>query len=581
MSTEITIERIIHSDMLTCAPDTLLSEAAQRMVKARCSSILVAKDGAIVGIWTEHDALALDMSAPQAFQAPIAQHMTAPVKTIHVNTGLGEAAQRFREEKVRHFLAVDDAGEHRGIVTQTDIVANQGIEYYLSLRKVKSVLNDKHPVISSTEPLDAAVKAMHAGRFDALLVQYPDGSHGILTERDVMRLIGGSKPPASAGELASRPLVCVAVDASLYHTRKLFTEKRIRHLGVTGSDGHLLGLVTFSGLLESIEHDYVRQLRETLKELERSLALSQQHHRLATKVFESTFEGIMVTNARNIIESVNPAFTQITGFMAHEVIGKTPAILSSGRHDALFYRKMHEELAANGHWQGEIWNRRRNGEIYPEWLTINTVRNDGGQIVNHVGVFSDITKRKAAEEQILFLAHHDGLTSLPNRGLFVDRLRHAIAHAHRNREKVAVMYLDLDQFKQINDTLGHHMGDQLLQVVAQRLTACVREDDTVARLGGDEFTIILEAIAHAGDVSPVAQKIIDALSQPMRLDGNELAVTVSIGVSLYPVDSEEPDDLIKYADTAMYVAKKTGRNNFQFFAAAMKEQERPRRATEA
>lgn len=581
MPADITIERIIHPHILTCAPNTLLSEAAQRMMDARCSSILVAKDGAIVGIWTEQDALALDMSTPQTFHSPIAQHMTSPVKTIHVKTGLGEAAQRFREERVRHFLAVDDTGAHKGIVTQTDVVISQGIEYYLSLREVKSVLNRRYPIIPGTAPLDETVKNMRAGRFDAVITEYPDGNYGILTERDVVRLISGGKPLANVGELASRPLICVSSNASLYHARNLLLEKHIRHLGVTDGDGQLLGLLTFAELLTSIEHDYVHQLREALKEREHSLAISQQHQRLTTKVFESTFEGIMVTNAENVIESVNPAFTQITGFKAHEVIGKTPVILSSGKHDESFYRKMREDIGVIGHWQGEIWNRRRNGELYLEWLTINTVRNDDGQVVNYVAVFSDITKRKAAEEQMLFLAHHDGLTSLPNRGLFVERLRHAIAHAHRNREKVAVMFLDLDKFKQINDTLGHHVGDQLLQVVAQRLTTCVREDDTVARLGGDEFTVILESIANTGDVPHVAQKIIDSLSRPMLLDGHEITVTVSVGISLYPADSEQSDDLIKYADTAMYLAKKGGRNNFQFFIAAMKEQALPRRGVDA
>lgn len=568
MQETITLERIVHPDMLTCTADTLLSEAARRMTAARCSSILVTQNGAIVGIWTERDALALDMSDPLAFQAPIGDHMASPVKTIHIGADLGEAAVRFREEKVRHLLAVDDDGTVRGIVTQTDIVLNQGIEYYLSLRQVESVLNDGYPVVASAVPLDAAVRKMHAGRFDALLVAYPDGSHGILTERDVLHRVGSDQALSEVGESASRPLVCVAIDASLYHARKLLVEKQLRHLGVIGSDGCLRGLVAFSDILSNIESDYIHQLREALKEHEHSLALSQQHLRLAAKVFECTQEGIMVTNARRIVESVNPAFTQITGYKAHEVIGKTPAILSSGRHDAAFYRKMQKELAANGHWQGEIWNRRRSGEIYPEWLTINTIRNTSGEAVNFVGVFSDITKRKAAEKQMQFLAYHDGLTGLPNRELFFDRLEHAIAHAHRNRRMVAVMFLDLNKFKQINDTLGHHVGDQLLQRVAQRLTASVREDDTVARLGGDEFTVVLESIVQAGDVSSVARKIMAALSQPMQLDEHEIDVTTSIGISLYPTDGEQPEALIKCADTAMYLAKQDGRNNFRFFSAA-------------
>jgi diguanylate cyclase (GGDEF)-like protein/PAS domain S-box-containing protein len=569
---EVTIERIIRPHILTCPPDTPLSEAAHHMVEAGCSSILVAQEGQLIGIWTEQDALALDLASPQSFDTPIAQHMSAPVKTIDVKTSLGEAAMRFREEKVRHFLVVGDNGERKGIITQSDIVINQGVEYYLTLRKVKSVLSRRYPVMAAEAALADAVKKMRASRLDALIVEYPEeGGYGILTERDVVRLIGKAQSLSSVGEVASRPLLSINGDDSLHRARKLFLEKHIRHLGVTDDNGKLMGLASFSGLLESIESDYVHQLRETLKEREHSLAISQQYQRLAAQVFQSTLEGIMVTNTRNIIESVNPAFTQITGYLAHEVIGKTPSIISSGRHDAAFYQTMHEAITTHSHWQGEIWNRRRNGEIYPEWLTINAVRNDEGQVVNYVGVFSDISKRKAAEEQMLFLANHDGLTSLPNRGLFIERLNHAVARAHRTKDKIALLFLDVDNFKKINDTQGHHIGDQLLQLVAQRLSSCVREGDTVARLGGDEFTILLESINQPDDVPPIARKIIEALTQPMQLDGQELVVGASIGISLYPRDSEIPAELIKCADTAMYNVKKSGRNNFRFFSADMNE----------
>jgi len=573
MSSDITIEQIVQPQILTCTPDTPLSEAALRMATARCSSILIAEGDEIIGIWTEQDAVALSAFDSATLRAPISQHMTSPVKTLHCNTFVGEAAMRFREEKLRHFLVVDDAGHYLGIITQSDIVINQGIEYYIALREVKSVLKRQHLAVPGDTPLNEAMKRMYAGHFDAVVTLYPDGSHGILTERDIVRLIGNNQPLASIGELAKRPLISVASSASLYHARTLFTDHGIRHLGVTGKDGELLGLVTFSDILESIEYDYVHQLRETLKEREHSLAISQQHLRLATKVFESTFEGIMVTSADNVIESVNPAFTRITGFNAHEVIGKTPALLSSGRHDGDFYRKMRQSLDETGHWQGEIWNRRKNGEVYPEWLTINTVKNADGLVTNYIAIFSDISKRKAAEEQMRFLAHHDALTSLPNRILFVERLSHAIAHAQRNQKLVAVMFLDLDDFKQVNDTLGHHVGDQLLQVIAQRLTDCVRAEDTVARLGGDEFTVILEELADAAAVAPIASKIIDTLSQPMILEGQEIVITTSLGISLYPEAGDQPDLLIKHADIAMYQAKEGGRNNFQFYTAALENQD--------
>ena len=569
VTTDLSIERILQPDLLTCGPETPLCEAARRMVRARCSSIAIMAQHTVIGIWTEHDALALDMDDPSVFQSPIVLHMSTPVKTLPAATRLGEAALRFREEQVRHFLVVDETGHAKGIVTQTDVVINQGVEYYLSLREIHSVLNGGYPIVASTLPLNEAVSQMHAQALDAMVVTYPDGSHGILTERDVIRLISTPRPHASVGDLASHPLICIDAHTSLFHARHVFADKHIRHLGVQGRQGELLGLVTFSDLLSSIEDDYVHQLRITLKEREHSLARSLQHQRLAAKVFESTLEGIVVTNAQRIIESVNPAFTQITGYAAHEVIGQSPALLASGRHDAEFYTRMWCELTNHGHWQGEIWNRRRNGEIYPEWITINTVRNDEGEVVNYVGVFSDITRRKAAEEQMHFLAYHDGLTGLPNRGLFLDRLHHAVAHAHRKGDMVAVMFIDLDNFKPVNDTLGHQVGDQLLQHVAQRLVTSVREADTVARMGGDEFTVILESIQDTEAVTRVVRKLIRTVGEPLHIDGHAITVTVSVGISLYPLTSAHADDLLRHADMAMYRVKHSGRNDFHFFSTEL------------
>lgn len=565
MPNDITIESILHTEILACAPDTPLAQAAALMVEAHCSSILIEERGKMVGIWTEQDALVLDVFDTGVFEKPIAGFMSSPVKTIGINTCIGEAALRFREEGVRHFLVVDHLGKHRGIVTQSDIVMNQGIEYYVAMREVKSVLNPRHVVISGTAQLGDAVRLMIQEGCNALITQCPDGGYGILTERDIVRHISSGLSLKQVGELASRPLLSVPSSSSLYNARKLFIKRHIRHLGVTGEDGELLGLVTFSDILASIEYDYVSQLRETLREREQSLAISNQQLRLAAKAFESTFEGIMVTNANNVIESVNPAFTQITGYNAHEVIGKMPSLLSSGRHDHAFYQKMRDTLAATGLWQGEIWNKRRNGDIYAEWLTINAVRDDDGDVTNYVAVFSDITMRKAAEDQMRFLAHHDALTSLPNRSLLMERLRRAIPHAQRNKKKVAVVFLDLDRFKRINDTLGHQAGDLLLRIVAQRLTACVRAEDTVARQSGDEFVLVLEEIQDADALPPVARKIITSLSQPMTLEGQDTTITTSIGISLFPDHGSDPDDLIKHADSAMYLAKEDGRNNFKFF----------------
>ena len=564
--TETTLRSLIYHSLLSCAAATPLAEAARRMVEAQRSSILVEDQGKIVGIWTERDALTVVFSTPETGQSPISLSMSSPVKTIHIDTRIGDAASRFRRENVRHFLVIDDFGEPKGIVSQSDVVSNQSVEYYISLRDVKSVFNRKPLILPSTTPAPQAIQEMQQNNFDAIVVEGPGGSHGIFSERDVLKLIGSGQPASTIGKLATFPLISVPASSSLYQARKQFIENNIRHLGVSGDDGELLGLISYADILANIEGEYIRELGEALKERDERLAISNRHLRLAAKVFESTFEAIFVTNADQLIESVNPAFTMITGYQAHEVIGKKPAILASGKHDSAFYESMHKALALVGHWQGEIWNRRRDGEIYVQWITINAVKNDAGEVSNYVAVFSDITHRKAAEERLSFLAQHDALTRLPNRVLLEDRLLRAISHAQRNNQKLAVIFLDLVDFKKVNDSFGHHAGDQLLQIVAQKLSACVRAEDTVARLGGDEFVMLLEEISAEDNIPLIAKKILDSLSRPVMLEGREVSVGSSIGISLYPEDGQDVDDLIRNADAAMYQAKMQGGNTFCFYA---------------
>lgn len=290
---------------------------------------------------------------------------------------------------------------------------------------------------------------------------------------------------------------------------------------------------------------------------------------LAATVFDASSDAIMISDTKNCIIAVNAAFCDITGYSEAEIIGRTPAVLTSGRHDADFYRSMWHSLKESGKWIGEVWNRRKNGEIYAEWLTINTVKNNRGEITHYVAIFADITEHKQAEEHMRHLAHYDVLTDLPNRVLFYDRLGQALIKAQRSRSKSAVMFLDLDRFKVINDTLGHSIGDLLLQEVAQRLTDCVRQGDTVSRMGGDEFVILLPELGDADDAYLVAQKLLNAASRPFVLQGHELQVSASIGISFYPDDGANAETLMKNADVAMYRAKEVGRNNYQFYHADM------------
>lgn len=297
-----------------------------------------------------------------------------------------------------------------------------------------------------------------------------------------------------------------------------------------------------------------------LKETEASL-------RQDAAIFDSTREGVMLTDINLRILKVNPAFSLITGYNPADVLGKTPAILHSGRHDARFYANMWASIIQSGYWQGEIWNRRQNGEIYPQLLSISAITDQAGQVVSYVGVFTDISKLKASESKLEFLAHHDPLTGLPNRLLLMSRLEHALVSAQRNNKFLAVLMIDLDRFKEVNDSLGHLAGDELLQQVGKRILSRLRSVDMVCRLGGDEFTVLLEDIAHADDAARIANEIIASVSEPWQLNsGHEVRIGASVGISLYPAHGDSAEHLIQHADTALYQAKSEGRGRFKYFS---------------
>ena len=319
---------------------------------------------------------------------------------------------------------------------------------------------------------------------------------------------------------------------------------------VIDAQGHVLGTVGFAQDIT-----------------ERKLIEAELH--LAATAFESQ-EGMMITDANNVIMRVNYAFTQITGYSAEEAIGQTPKLLKSGRHDSEFYKEMWQTINTTGKWQGEVWDRHKNGDLYPKWLTISAVKDKTGKVTNYIGSHIDITERKANEEQIHRLAFYDPLTELPNRRLLQDRLFHAMSSSDRNGQNCALLLIDLDHFKIINDSLGHLRGDQLLQRVADRLKSCVRQGDTVARLGGDEFVIMLEglneqAMHAASEAEFIGQKVLVTLCQPYRLGMGEVVNTPSIGITLFSGHQQLPDDLFKQADIAMYQAKNEGRNTLRFF----------------
>ncbi len=312
-----------------------------------------------------------------------------------------------------------------------------------------------------------------------------------------------------------------------------------------------------------IEFDWGRLTLGIFRDISERKCMENQL-RLNATVFEHTAESILITDAERTIITVNPAFTKLTGYLPEEVVGKTPAILKSGRHTKDFYRRMWDSLNEKGEWQGEIWDRRKDGKLFPAWLTLSAARDETGRTIHYVGIFSDISAIKESQSRIEFMATHDTLTGLPNRSLLYDHIHQAIAHASRQQEPFALMFIDLDNFKAVNDAFGHDLGDHLLQEAARRINGCMRAEDTLARLGGDEFTALISS-ADRESAAATAQRIVEALAPPFSLNGNEVSVTASIGISLHPADGTDRHALMKCADAAMYRAKGMGKNTFRFF----------------
>lgn len=320
-------------------------------------------------------------------------------------------------------------------------------------------------------------------------------------------------------------------------------------------------------------------LRANVREAFERFDLSQQSIHFS-KIFENSMEGVLITDQNAVIQAVNPAFSSITGYQPAEVIGHTPAMLKSGQHGEEFYQEMWAILREKGKWAGEVWNRRKNGETYPEWLNITPIRDSQGNVTQYVGLFSDITERKRNEERLRHHAFHDALTNLPNRLLLSENLELAVSQAERSGQQVAVLMLDLDNFKYVNDTFGHDFGDRLLLAVTERIKGVIRKGDTLARMGGDEFSLLLPQVRDANEAVAVIEKLFGEMNLPFSVGKNELKVTASIGISFYPQDGANSEELLKSVGSALARAKEEGGNTYVFFTQEMTERAKERMVVE-
>lgn len=578
LSEEPQVGSLVNSGLLTCNPELELRKVALRMHKAQVSCILITRGEQLLGIWTEGDTRKLDFTDPELLAQPIKSLMSSPVISIPYDTKLSEASAFMKERGLRRLLVLNKNGEPLGVLTQSDLVRHQGVENYLLMRNVGSSIRNKPLFLSHDLDLAEAVKQLQYARAEAAVVVRSIGlPPSIITERDLISVLAQEYKHLSLSDIANHDLVCVAEDTSLLYAIEFLREHNFRHLGVYALDDNgevtkeVIGLLSFTDILASIEYEYVNQLRVALEARDSALKASTEHLLLAQKVIEASLDGIIITNKQGIIQAVNPSFTTLTGYSAEEALGRTPAMLSSGKHDASFYQNMWQSMLRQGYWQGEIYNRRKNGENYVEWLTVTAIRNNKGEIRQFAAIFSDISDRKQKEKQIHSLAYYDELTGLANRRLMIDRIKTALGNANYQQHKMGLLFLDLDLFKRINDSLGHQAGDEVLVKIARRLELGIREGDSVARIGGDEFVILVPEVDNVYELESLAARLTNILTQPLTVQKNQLVVSTSIGISVFPNDGKTVDSLLKHADTAMYRAKEAGRNNYCFYNYQMGE----------
>lgn len=569
------VAAICQAEIITVELGQPLLEAVNLMAQHNIGSVLVEEAARPAGLLTR--GRAMQLMVQDSRDTRIGASMLAPVLQVDANLSVDELGLEFVSQSASHAVVIGSGGQWVGIVSQSDIVNSQGLEHDLFLKSLEEITNFNVLRLTPECSLRYAIERLRSVNYTAMLVGGDASGWKIMTETDVIRLLAEAVDldrPLSTLELPD--LVSVDSRLSLYNVRRYFREHNFRHIGVEDQHGRVIGLASYGDILRSVELDYIYRLRELLHDKSRALQQSQHNLRLVEQVIDASREGILITDAKGHIQSVNPAFTAITGYEAWEALGRTPNMLSSGRHDHQFYQQLWQTLNQEGRWQGEIWNRRKDGGVYPEWLSITAVENDAGKVTQYVAIFHDLTETKRSEARMQRLAWFDSVTGLANRRLFHDRLQMALNYAREQQQPLALLALDLDMFKQVNDRLGHEGGDRILKQIAGRIESALQDCGTAARPSGDEFYILLTELQDQADISACLDRISRALSLPFLVDEHELRIRGSIGVAIYPGDAEEPEQLMRAAEVALQHAKESGRNNISFFSPALHEQAQSR-----
>jgi diguanylate cyclase (GGDEF)-like protein/PAS domain S-box-containing protein len=563
------IRQIVSRNVITVPPETSAAEAITIMARARISCIVVADKKKPVGIFTERDIVKV-VNRQLAFTSlPIRDIMTSPVFTIPGSQKIFEAYSLMLTNRIRHHVVVDHGGKIIGVMSQSDLINHLGLEYFVELRKIEQIMSAEVLTVNKGVPVSEALARMAESGISCVVVAENLVPIGIVTERDAVRLVseGADLDKLTVCAVMSAPVSTVKLGTTVHKAALVMKEERIRRVVVVNDKGQLKGIITQSDIIKGLEGKYIESLKEIIREKED--IFQQTARELLDKtvyldnILSSSIDmAIVATDADFRIKYFNPVAEKVFDYGAAEAIGRSAMDIHELYNVAPTRLMRAREIVRKTGKYSFPARINRDGEPRFYDGSLSGILDRQNKLIGFVLMLHDVTERKEQEETIRHLAYHDSLTGLPNRALLNDRLFQSLALASRSNSRGALMILDLDRFKDINDTLGHSMGDLLLKGVAERLKSLLRKSDTVSRMGGDEFVLLLPTITSAQSVEVIARKIVKALRKPFVCEGEILNITASIGIAEFPEQGEDAETLLKNADIALYRVKEQGRDNY-------------------
>lgn len=573
------ISRIVSRHVITVTPETPAREAIATMAQAGISCLVISEKKKPVGIFTERD-LVRAVHRHTAFgEMTIAALMTSPVLAIPGNLSIFEAYNLMLTNSIRHHVVVNSTGHILGVISQSDLINQLGLEFFVEMRKVEQIMSPRVATVAGHLPLDAALAQMAGPGISCVVIEEHGKPVGIITERDAVRLVakGIETDTVTVEKGMSSPVICTTIGSTVHHAAHLMQQKKIRRVLVVDAKGAIAGIITQSDIVKGLEKKYIESLHEIIREKEDIVQQTAQELIDKTVYLDNILRSatdlaIIATDIDLRIKYFNPVAEKVLGYEAAEVIGRS----------ALEFHTLVGVTAERMDRAKEVVRKKKkhlftarieiNGELHLFDGNLTGIIDRQKRLIGFVLMLQDITERRKQEELIHHLAYHDALTGLPNRVLLSDRLAQTMVTAQRYNQRGALMLLDLDHFKDINDTLGHSMGDLLLKEVSKRLVNLLRKSDTVSRMGGDEFVLLLPNLPNRESSSTIAGKIVRAFRRPFLCEGRELKVSASIGVADFPADGRDEENLLKMADIALYRVKESGRDNFQLFSTPMRDE---------